>query len=115
MKPLKLGLLLVALGALVACRSHVVDVTLVNTSTLPVTIIIVDYPGGTFGKNSLEPGKPYSYKIKPLQDGPLKIQFTDGAGAIHSSLWPSLRRNQEGNIEIRFSQDSATIVPALKQ
>lgn len=111
MKTVKLGLILFLMVSVTACRSRVVEVTLLNTSAFPITTIIVDYPGGTFGVNSLAPGKTYVYKLKPLQTGPLKIQFTDAAGTIHSSLWPSLHKDQAGTIEIRLSQDSANMTP----
>jgi hypothetical protein len=59
------------------CRSHVLSVNLTNISQQPVSTIIVDYPGATFGKEQLGPGKTYQYAIKPQDTGPLKIQFTD--------------------------------------
>jgi hypothetical protein len=114
MKPLRFVLLLVALSSLIACRSRVIQVTLVNTSRQPVSTIIVDYPGATFGVNSLAPGKTYLYSIKPLQTGPLKIQYTDAHGAIHSYLGLPLHKNQEGSIEIGLSQESATVRPVLR-
>lgn len=111
MKALKLALISLALVPLLACRSHVVEVTVVNASNLPVSTIIVDYPKATFGVNSLAPGKTYVYKIKPLETGPLKVRYTDAQGGIHTFLGHPLHKNQEGSIEIRLTQESATVTP----
>jgi hypothetical protein len=89
------------------CRSHVVTVNLINTSQQPVTTIVVDYPGATFGKNQLDPGKTYLYPVKPLETGPLKIQFADANGKMHTALGPELHKNDEGLVEVRFDQENA--------
>ena len=109
----RLALLLLLVGASAGCRSRVIQVTLVNTSTQPVSNIIVDYPGATFGKNTLAPGDSYHYVIKPVETGALKIQFTDAQGASHSSTGPTLQKDQEGSIEIKLKQDSASTSPSL--
>jgi hypothetical protein len=101
--PLVCSLLLAATG----CRSHVVSVRLVNDSAQPVSTIIVDYPSATFGVNSLEPGKSFQYRFKPSETGPLKIQFTNAAGVTHHMTGPTVAKDQEGRMEIRFTQDSA--------
>lgn len=97
----------------VGCRSHVIQVTLINTSTQPVSNIIVDYPGATFGKNTLAPGEAYHYVIKPLETGALKIQFTNAQRVNHSFSGPTLQKDQEGSIEIKLNQESASATPAL--
>ena len=38
----------------------------------------------------------------------LKIQFTDANGGNHTYTGPVLHKNQEGIIEISFTQDKAT-------
>jgi hypothetical protein len=100
-----LPLILIAIG----CRSHVINVRLVNESSEPVSVIIVDYPGATFGVNSLAPGKSFQYRFKPTDNGPLKIQFTNAQGVIHNVNGPAVEKNQEGGMEIMFTQDSATV------
>src|SRR5215831_3604928 len=104
----RLALLLLLVGASVGCRSRVIQVTLINTSTQPVSNIIVDYPGATFGKNTLAPGDTYHYVIKPLETGALKIQFTNAQGGNRSFMGPTLQKDQEGSIEIKLNQDSAS-------
>jgi|ERR1700760_1110583 hypothetical protein len=95
-----------ALGT-TGCRSHVVKVNLINISQQPVTTIVVDYPGATFGKNQLDPGKTYLYPVKPLETGPLKIQFADANGKTHTALGPELHKNDDGLVEVRFDQEKA--------
>lgn len=107
-----LAIAVVCLGV-TACRSRIILVTLMNTSSQPISTIIVDYPGATFGVNSLAPGSTYMYKIKPLETGPLKLQFTDAEGKSHKSTGPVLHKNQEGSIEIRLTQDAAASRPDL--
>ncbi len=114
MKTFKLVLLFVALG-LIACRSKVIQVTLMNDSAQPVSTIIVDYPGGIFGDNSLAPGKTYVYKIKLVESGPLKLEFTDAQGARHQNVvLPLLHKGQEGSIEIHLTQQASTAVAAVR-
>jgi hypothetical protein len=97
----------VFLIALAGCRAHVVTITLINTSTQPIKTIIVDYPNATFGKDALAPGATFSYTIKPLETGPLKIQFADARGATHAYVGPALHQNEEGSIDVRLDQNGA--------
>jgi hypothetical protein len=92
---------------LIGCRSRVINVNLTNSSSQPVSSIIVDYPTATFGVNTLDPGKSFHYVIKPLDTGTLKIQFADAAGRTHNVAGPLVKKGQEGTIEIKFTQDSA--------
>src|SRR5215471_6634067 len=106
MKPLRVLLVFALLGA-AGCRSHVIKVSVVNTSSQPVSTVIVDYPDATFGVNSLAPGKSFPYVIKPMGTGPLKVQFTNAQGLSHTVNGPTLHKGDEGAIQIKLSQDSA--------
>lgn len=107
MRTFGFSLVLLTLATVVGCRSRVVEVTLVNTSQLPLSIIVVDYPGATFGVNQLAPSATYHYAIKPQNTGALKIQFTDAQGQNHTYTGPELHKNDEGGITVRLTQDSA--------
>lgn len=109
MKVVKLWLSCFLALAFAGCtHSHVIKVTIVNESEAKVSNIIVDYPGATFGVNSLAPGKSFQYTIKPSEDqGTLKVQFNDANGAPHQSVGPLLHRNDEGTIAIKLSQTAA--------
>jgi hypothetical protein len=93
--------------ALTACRAHMIAVRLVNTSAQPISTIIVDYPSATFGKDKLAPAETFSSSVKITDSGPLKIQFTDARGVIHTYTGLPLHPNEEGSIEIRLDQSGA--------
>lgn len=100
--------LFLLVAALVSCRSRVVEVTLVNTSSQPVSIVVVDYPGATFGVNTLTAGATYRYAIKPQGTGPLKVQFADAEGHSHNYTGPALHKNDEGSLTVKITQDGAS-------
>jgi hypothetical protein len=97
----------VFLIALAGCRAHVVKINLTNTSAQPVRTIIVDYPSATFGKDVLAPGATFSYAVKPVESGPLKIQFTDASGAKHNYVGLVLHKDDDGSIDVRLDQAGA--------
>jgi hypothetical protein len=99
---------LVIVAALAGCRAHMVTFKLINTSAQPISTIIVDYPSATFGRDKLAPGETFASPVKLTDDGALKIQFTDANGKNHVSTGPELHKNQEGMIEVRFTQEKAT-------
>jgi hypothetical protein len=115
MKPFRLisPFIIVAVIALSGCHSHVVKVNLKNTSTDVVKTIIVDYPTATFGKDKLAPGETFSYAIKPLETGMLKIQFTDALGTIHSYIGTPLHKNDDGVLDVNLSQGGAVVAGKL--
>jgi len=93
--------------ALCGCRAHMIHVTLVNASSQPISTIVVDYPGATFGVNDLAPGQTFGYAIKPLETGAIKVQFADAQGKNHTSTLDTVHKGDEGSLEVRFSQDHA--------
>lgn len=101
-------------AALAGCRAHVVKVNLKNTSAEPVKTIIVDYPTATFGKDKLAPGETFSYGIKPLETGLIRIQFTDAQGSIHTYNGSQLHKNDDGSIQVDISQSGIVVQPTLK-
>jgi hypothetical protein len=109
MKSIRFIALLVILFPLAGCRSRVVKVDLINISPQPVKTIIVDYPTATFGKDKLAPGETFSYVIKPLEKGKMKIQFADAQGNVHTFEGVSLHKNDEGWINVKFTQTAAIV------
>ncbi|HEY6969771.1 MAG TPA: hypothetical protein VJA94_11240 [Candidatus Angelobacter sp.] len=101
-------LLILAAGIVVGCmHSHVINVTVTNTSAEKVSAIVIDYPEATFGINSLDPGKSFEYQIKPTATGTLKIQFSNAHGVNRVSAGPVMHKNDEGSLRINVSQDGA--------
>ena len=101
--------LLAAMVALPGCRSRVIKVNLKNTGTDVVKTIIIDYPTATFGKDKLSPNETFTYAIKPLETGMLKIQFTDAAGTIHSYIGTPLHKDDDGSLDVNLSQSGAVV------
>lgn len=108
MKFLRTTAMLLPLAVLIGCRSRVVEVTLVNESSQPVSIVVVDYPGATFGVNALNAGATYRYAIKPQGTGPLKLQFSDAQGHSHNYTGPALHKNDDGSLTVKLTQDGAS-------
>jgi len=113
MKTARVCVALLLFAFLAGCRAHMVKIKLVNTSAEPLSTIIVDYPSATFGKDKLAPGETFSSTVKLTDDGKLKIQFTDANGGNHTSTGPVLHKNQEGMIEIRFTQEKVAVTVNL--
>jgi len=95
-------------------NSHMIPVTVTNTSTEKLSTIVVTYPEATFGINTLEPGKSFPYKIKPTATGTLKVEFFNSHGAARTSSGPVLQEGSEGSIEIKLTQDGATWVMQVR-
>lgn len=107
MKSFRFAVALVSLIALAGCCAHVVKISLTNTSAQPIKTIIVDYPNATFGKDTLAPGETYFSLIKPLDQGPIKVRFTDAQGATHTYQSISLQQGDDGSVGIKLTQTSA--------
>jgi hypothetical protein len=102
------GVSLLVLLLLAGCRrSHVIEVTVTNTSPEKISNIVIDYPEATFGINLLAPGKSFHYKIKPTGTGAIKIEFINGNGHDRMSAGPVVHKGDEGTLEIRIEQERA--------
>lgn len=101
------SLLLLCFAVNGCMHSHVIQVTVSNTSTEKITNIVIDYPEATFGINSLEPGKSFQYKIKATGTGPIKISFLNSHAQDRVSTGPVVHKDDEGSIDIKVTQDGA--------
>lgn len=113
MKNFRLLVLLSVFASATGCRSRVVQVTLINASRQPLSTIVVDYPGATFGVNRLDPGGTFRYRIKPQGTGPLRVQFADAGGHSRAYTGPAVHKDDEGAITINLTQDAATAESSL--
>lgn len=107
MKFLRLVVAILFALSLAGCRAHVVKISLANTSAQPIKTIIVDYPSATFGKDTLAPGETYFSLIKPVDQGPIKVRFTDAQGTNHAYQSISLQQGDDGSVTITLTQTSA--------
>jgi hypothetical protein len=94
-----LGMVLVGLAG---CHSHYVEADVRNDSGGAVSLVEVDYPSASFGKESLASGAVYHYRFKILGDGPTKILWTDAERRDHSVGGPVLQEGQEGSLTVRI-------------
>ena len=104
----KIRVALLALLLLVGCsHSRVIKVNVINSSADKISNIIIDYPSATFGIRLLAPGKTFQYAIKVTENGALKIEFTDAQGKTKRFPGPAVRKDDEGSMEIKLTQDAA--------
>lgn len=82
------------------CHSHFVEATIVNASGSPVTLVELDYPSASFGKDLLGQNSAYHYRFKILGDGPAKILWTDSKQGSHTVTGPTLSEGQEGSLNV---------------
>jgi|SRR5579883_274272 hypothetical protein len=97
---------LLSLAGLPGCHSAFVTVSITNRSSAPVSLIEVDYPSASFGTGSLAPGAQYQYRFKILGEGPVKIQFTDAKGVLHTASGPVLKEKEEGSLKIELDENA---------
>lgn len=106
---------LLALFLLFACStSHVIKVNVINSSPDKLSNIIIDYPSATFGIPTLATGKNFQYAIKVTENGALKIEFVDAGGKTQRFSGPAVRKDDDGTMEIRLTQDNAVADAKLK-
>ena len=107
----------VALGLLplvCGCRSPWVQCTIVNHENAPVSLVEVNYPGGSFGVQTIAAGASYRYRFHALSTDTLSIDFTDAARHSHTASGPELKQNQEGSLLIDIRPgNQVTWTPAL--
>lgn len=97
---------LAALALLSGCRSPWIQATIVNLQSAPVSIVEVNYPGGTFGIQSIAAGSSFHYRFRLLSTGPVSIDFTDGSQHSHTATGPELQQGTEGTLRIDIEPDS---------
>lgn len=100
-------LLVILLGmANASCHSRGIDVTIQNSSHVPLRNVEVDYPGAAFGIASISPGGTYWYHIKPLDDGDLTIGFELENGKNFKQKQVRVHKGEAGKLVIVVEQDS---------
>ena len=97
-----LGLVLVA-----GCKSPYVSATVKNDTGAAVTLVEVDYPSASFGRDVLAAGAVYPYRFKIIGDGATKVSWTDAARKQHSAAGPELHEGQHGQLSITLTPTGA--------
>jgi hypothetical protein len=102
-----IALWMTPLLALAGCRSPYIEATVHNASGAAVTVVEVDYPSASFGKESLADGAEFHYRLKIQGSGPLKVLWTDAANHDHAVAGPQLREGEEGRMAVTLTGSSA--------
>jgi hypothetical protein len=84
-----------------------VNATVKNDTGAAVTLVEVDYPSASFGRESLAAGAVYPYKFKVLGSGAMKVSWTDAQRKDHTSSGPDLHEGQQGHLAITLTATGA--------
>ena len=107
MRALSIAAVGVGLLTLTGCHSAYMEATVHNGTGAPITLLEVDYPSASFGKESLPTDADFNYRFKILGNGSTKVLWTDAERHEHSVAGPSLTEGQEGSVRITLSGTSA--------
>jgi len=98
---------LVGLVLVGGCKSPYVSATVTNDTGAAVTLVEVDYPSASFGRESLAAGGTYPYRFKILGSGAVKVSWTDAQRNPHTSAGPELHEGQQGQLDITLTPSGA--------
>ena len=101
------ALLCLSLFALAGCHSAYLEATIQNSTGDAVTLLEVDYPSASFGKELLPSGAEFHYRFKILGSGGTKVTWTDVQHHEHTVAGPPLTEGQEGSVLIRLTPSGA--------
>jgi len=96
------------LVATCGCASKYVQAAVRNQTGGAVTLVEVDYPSASFGKESLTVGAEYGYRFKILGSGPTKVLWTDAERKQHEVAGPKLDEGQQGTLTVTLTQSGAS-------
>jgi len=97
-----------ALMAVCGCASKYVQAAVRNQTGGAVTLVEVDYPSASFGKETLIAGGEYDYRFKILGSGPTKVLWTDAGRKQHEVTGPRLEEGQQGSMVVTLTQSGAS-------
>jgi hypothetical protein len=96
-----------ALIACSGCASKYVQAAVRNQTGGAVTIVEVDYPSASFGKEALSNGAEYDYRFKILGSGSTKVLWTDSKQQQHEVAGPRLDEGQQGSMIVTLTSSGA--------
>lgn len=105
---------LLVLNFSAGCRSAFVEAAIRNDTAQPVTLVEVDYPSASFGKEMISPGENFHYRFKILGSGSTKVLWTDAGHHEHTVGGPELHEGQQGNLQIAIKPGTATWIATLQ-
>lgn len=107
----RLRVLAAALLPICGCHSHYIDASVRNLTLQPISLVEVDYPSASFGTQTLEAGKEYTYRFKVLGSGDLKLIYTDASHGEHTVPGPALKEGDEGPLVITVTPGGVSWSP----
>ncbi len=114
-KTIALGTALIIAALVTGCQSPWIQCTIVNHEPAPVSLVEVNYPGGSFGVQTIAPGASFHYRFHSLSTDKLSLDFIDAAKKSHTATGPELQQRQEGTLQIEIEPDHHVIwTPTLK-
>jgi hypothetical protein len=105
------GMLLLGM---VGCKSAFINADVRNATGGTVTLVEVDYPNASFGRESLAAGADFRYGFKVLGSGGTTVSWTDAANTQHTMKGPDLHELQEGSLTITLEPATATWAAQLR-
>jgi hypothetical protein len=97
------------------CKTPYVTTTVKNDTGAVVTLVEVDYPSASFGRESLAAGATYPYRFKIIGSGATKVSWTDAARKQHTANGPDLHEGQQGLLAITLTPTGAQWSEQLTQ
>lgn len=114
--PLACCVFLAMSASLTGCQSPWITCTIANHETAPVSLVEVNYPGGSFGVQTIAPNGTFRYRFHALSTDKVSVEFTDAAHTDHTVTGPELAQGQEGVLGIAIeSGNRVTWTPELKK
>jgi len=98
---------MLALAAACGCASKYVQTAVRNQTGADVTLVEVDYPSASFGKETMAAGAEYDYRFKILGSGPTKVLWTDAKRQLHQVSGPKLDEGQQGSLVVTLTPNGA--------
>jgi hypothetical protein len=101
------GLVGVAMLTAAGCHSAYIEATVKNDTGANVSLVEVDYPSASFGRETLAAGAEYHYRFKVLGNGATKVLWTDAAHKERSTPGPALHEGDEGRLTVTLTPVTA--------
>lgn len=100
---------ILAASVITGCQSPWVQAAVVNQQDAPIHLVEVDYPGGSFGVQTIAPHAVFHYRFHILATDRITLNFTDAAGHNHTAKGPQLSQKEEGALRIEVAPDNQVV------
>lgn len=90
------------IALLAGCHSAWIQAEVVNQQNTPVNLVEVDYPGGSFGTQSIAPHSTFRYRFHLLGSDQVTMTFTDASGQTVKKTGMELYKGTSGTLQIEI-------------